>query len=296
MRGPTVTTPLSGFGVPSDVVLWQAIFLTLLSYGVGILGGAVGLALGTMRLPFLLLLGMPAPVAAGTNILVSTLSAVTGSVRHLRERRVDARVVAVQGIPAIVGAFIGGFASGLAPESLLIGLAGILVVWQGVELLLRAKRERPRESPVAARPGAAAADTPRPALGGVWSPGRILAEAVIGFAIGLLGGAVGLILGSLRLPALITILGIDPRIAAGSNLVIGFLMGSFGWVGHVIGGQVDYPLLILMGLTGMVGTYQGARLTGTMSLRGLLTLMGLVLLVVGSLLIWDAGRRAGWLP
>jgi uncharacterized membrane protein YfcA len=113
----------------------------------------------------------------------------------------------------------------------------------------------------------------------------------VGFAIGLLGGAVGLILGSLRLPALITILGIDPRVAAGSSLVIGFLMGAFGWVGHVARGQVDYPLLVLMTLTGMVGTWQGARLTGKLSLRGLLVLMGVVLLFVGGLLIWDAARR-----
>ena len=92
--------------------------------------------------------------------------------------------------------------------------------------------------------------------------------------------------------ALITILGIDPRVAAGSNLVIGFLMGSFGWIGHVVEGQVDYPLLVLMGLTGMAGTDRGARLTGAMSPRGLLMLMGLVLLLVGSLLLWNAGRRA----
>lgn len=279
-----MTVPLSAFGLPSPVPLWEALFLTVLSYGVGVLGGIVGLALGTMRLPFLLLLGMPAPVAAGTNILVSTLSAATGSVRHLRERRVDVRVVAVQGIPAVLGAFLGGFASGVAPEALLIALAGVLVVWQGVELLLRAQRERPRESP-------GGSHTVRASRGERWSVGRITVEAVVGFAIGLLGGAVGLILGSLRLPALITILGIDPRVAAGSNLVIGFLMGAFGWVGHVAKGQVDYPLLILMALTGMVGTHQGARLTGTLSLRGLLTLMGVVLLVVGSLLLWDAARR-----
>lgn len=280
-----MTAPLSAFGLPSPVPLWEALFLTVLSYGVGVLGGIVGLALGTMRLPFLLLLGLPAPVAAGTNILVSTLGAATGSLRHLRERRVDARVVAVQGIPAVLGAFIGGFASGVAPEALLIALAGILVVWQGVELLLRARRERPRESPVGASPG------PGRRHGGRWSAGRITAEALVGFAIGLLGGAVGLILGSLRLPALITILGIDPRVAAGSNLVIGFLMGAFGWVGHVAKGEVDYPLLVLMALSGMVGTHQGARLTGTLSLRRLLTLMAVVLLVVGSLLLWDAARR-----
>ncbi len=279
-----MTLPLSAFGLPSAVPLWEALFLTALSYGVGVLGGIVGLALGTMRLPFLLLLGMPAPVAAGTNILVSTLSAATGSVRHLRERRVDVRVVAAQGIPAVLGAFVGGFGSGVAPEALLVALAGVLVIWQGVELLLRARRESPRERPVASQANQRSS--------GRWSAGRITAEAVIGFAIGLLGGAVGLILGSLRLPALIIILGIDPRVAAGSNLVIGFLMGAFGWVGHVARGQVDYPLLGLMALTGMVGTSQGARLTGALSLSGLLRLMGGVLLVVGTLLLWDASRRA----
>ncbi len=287
-----MTEPLSAFGLPSQVLLWQAIFLTALSFGVGVVGGIVGLALGAMRLPFLLLLGMPAPLAAGTNILVSTLSAITGAWRHLREGRVDLAVVLVQGAPAMLGAFLGGFASGRAPEALLIGLAGALVVWQGIELLQRARREAPR-------PHASEQDGRRAA--GLassleawrrWGLGQIALEALIGFAIGLLGGAVGLILGSLRLPALIAILGIDPRVAAGSNLVIGFLMGSFGWAGHVAHGQVDYPLLVLMGLTGMIGTYYGARLTGTLSLKALLRLMAVVLLVVGVLLLWEAGQRA----
>ena len=49
--------------------------------------------------------------------------------------------------------------------------------------------------------------------------------------MGLLGGAVGLILGSARLPALIRILHMNPRVAAGTNLLIGFVMGSVGWMG-----------------------------------------------------------------
>ncbi|TAJ90585.1 sulfite exporter TauE/SafE family protein [bacterium] len=279
------TEPLASFGLPSNVLVWQAIFFTLLSFGVGIVGGVVGLALGTMRLPFLLLLGMPAPVAAGTNILVSTLSALTGSYKHFRERRVDVYVVTVQGIPAVIGAFIGGFAAGWANERLLIFLAGILVVWQGLELWHRAVKESSKES------AATASYAPQAAGFARWSKGRIAAEAVVGFAVGLLGGAVGLILGTLRLPALITILNIDPRIAAGSNLVIGFLMGGFGWIGHVIRGQVDYPMLTLMALTGMIGTYYGARLTGRISLRNLLYLMAAVLTFVGLLLIRDASGR-----
>lgn len=281
-----MTEPLSSLGLPSEVLVWQAVFFTLLSFGVGIVGGAVGLALGTMRLPFLLLLGMPAPMAAGTNILVSTLSALTGSYKHFVERRVDPYVVAVQGIPAIVGAFLGGFAAGLAHEGLLILLAGVLVVWQGFELWLRAYKEPPKSATT--DPLHAPAEARGLAR---WTTGRMVAEAVVGFAIGLLGGAVGLILGSIRLPALITILNIDPRIAAGSNLVIGFLMGGFGWIGHVARGQVDYPILIMMAATGMIGTYYGAWLTGKMSLRNLLRMMGVVLIVVGTLLIRDAYGR-----
>ena len=83
----------------------------------------------------------------------------------------------------------------------------------------------------------------------------------------MLGGAVGLILGSIRLPALVRILRVDPRIAAGTNLFIGFVMGAAGWVGHVIYGQVDWVLLVMMGAPAMVGSYLGANLTGKVNLE-----------------------------
>jgi len=47
-----------------DLLLWKALVLTVVSTLVGVLGGFVGLALGTMRLPDMLLIGM-AVLAAG---------------------------------------------------------------------------------------------------------------------------------------------------------------------------------------------------------------------------------------
>jgi len=264
------------FGLPSDVLLWKAILLTVVSFLVGILGGFVGLALGTIRLPAMLLLGMPAPIAGGTNILVSGLACLSGSIRHLREGRVNMRIVLVMGVPAFIGAFIGGFLADDAPKGLLILLAGLLVFWQGVEFLIMA-RERKREG---------VTDTnlfggELSGSEGTFTPGRVSAEAGIGLGVGLLGGAVGLILGSIRLPALIRILRVDPRIAAGTNLFIGMLIGAFGWVGHVLQGEVDYVLLVLMGSAAMIGSYYGAKLTGRVQLTNLILAMGLVLLVVG---------------
>ena len=60
---------LEDIGLPSDLLLWKAVTLTIISLAVGVLGGFVGLALGTVRLPAMLLMGMAAPVAGGTNIL-----------------------------------------------------------------------------------------------------------------------------------------------------------------------------------------------------------------------------------
>ena len=264
----------------SEIAVWQAALLTAFSFAVGILGGFVGLALGTIRLPMMLLLGMAAPIAGGTNILVSGLASLAGAARHWREGRVNLRIVLVMGVPACIGALIGGFLSDAAPTGLLIALAGLLVFWQGVEFLIMV-RERSKSGDDQALFGGELSGS-----AGMFTPGRVSAEAGIGLGVGLLGGAVGLILGSIRLPVLIRILRVDPRIAAGTNLFIGVLIGASGWVGHVINGQVDYALLALMGAAAMVGSYYGAKLTGRVRLNGLLLAMGVVLMVVGALLVW----------
>ena len=100
----------------------------------------------------------------------------------------------------------------------------------------------------------------------------------------MIGGSVGLILGSIRLPAIIYILQIDPRKAAGSNLFIGFFIGILGWIGHAYFDQVNYEILITMSFTGMVGSYVGASYTGKVSLNKFVLTLGIILFIVGILL------------
>ena len=268
---------LNELGLASDVLVWQALLLTFVSFAVGLLGGFVGLALGTMRLPALLLLGVPPSIAGGTNILVSGLSSLAGAARHLRAGRVDGRILLIMGAPAFVGVFIGGFMSDRISETLLVFLAGLLVFWQGVEFLDRAYRRSKSGD-----------DAP---TSDAFTRRRVALTGVIGFAVGLLGGAVGLILGSIRLPTLIRVLRADPRIAAGTNLAIGVVMGGLGWIGHAVQGQVDYPVLVLMGAAGMAGSYYGASFTGRVQLNTLIMTMGWVMLGVGILLLVEAFRR-----
>ena len=264
----------------TSLPIWQLLLLSLISLLVGVLGGFVGLALGTMRLPAILLLArnMSATVAGGTNILVSTLSALTGSYRHLLERRVSLETVLAMGLPSVVGAFIGGFFSDVVSEFLLVGLAGAFVLWQGIEFVVHVRVHPINDSPSQM---ISVAHVP-------FKLNRGVVEGGIGFGVGLLGGAVGLILGSLRLPALVRILSMEPQVAAGTNLAIGFLVGSFGFAGHGIKGHLDIPLMIAMGSTGMIGTYYGAHLTRKVGVNTLILVIGWVLIAVGALLFWSS--------
>ena len=266
----------------TDLALWQLALLSLLSLAVGVLGGFVGLALGTMRLPALLLMGVNPQFAAGTNILVSALSAVAGGYRHVKEGRIDWGVVLWLGVPSLIGGFLGGFFAGKFPAGLLIGVAGLLVLWQGVEFFGLSRR-------LAAAASGGDPDGSDSGASGLTGKSGALAGTG-GAAIGLLGGGVGLILGSLRLPLMIRILKIDPRRAAGSNLVVGAVLGIFGFIGHGIHGEVDLPLLLAMALTGMIGSNIGARYTGRVSVRSLVLVLAWVLLVVGVILVVRGGR------
>ena len=253
-----------------DFPTWKLFSLLLISFFVGLLGGFVGLALGTIRLPFLLVFGIPPATAAGTNIIISASSSLSGMIRHFRDGRIDFKIALMMGVPSLFAAFIGGLFSHRLNSDLLILFIGAFVAWQGVEFILMSKKRTQKNFISTSNSNYIQK-----------SVIRNLLEAGIGLGIGLLGGLVGLILGSIRLPALIRLLKVEPRIAAGTNTIIGFCMGFVGGLGHSINGGIEYEIALMMGVSAILGSYQGARLTGKVNLNLLLAFMGGVLLITG---------------
>jgi len=228
------------------------------SFVAGYLGSAVGLVLGTLRLPALLIAAGDASAAAGTNIAVSAAAAASGGLRHAREGRVDRRVVAWMAPPSIAGALLGGFGGHLVPtRALFAGIAAVLA-WNGVDLLVAPFRARPAPKP------------------------RLAPAVVSGFVIGLVGGALGVILGTLRMPALLRAVGLEARSAVGTNLVVGFFLGLAGFAAHALRLEVDWDLLAA-GLAGALpGAWLGARVTGRISELQLRRAIGAALVVIAA--------------
>ena len=244
------------------------LILVLATFGIGVVGSLAGLVLGNLRLPLLLLV-LPPSIAAGTNVTISGAGAGAGVLTHLRAGRFDRQAFLIMTPPSIVGAIIGGYLSGLVPGMLLVVLVAGIVLEQGIELTYRT-----RSTAVAADRGPTIRRTSK------WA--GVL--AVLGFFIGILGGLVGLILGTIRLPALLRA-GISAKDAVATNLAVGFFVGIAGLIGHLVGGTVDLFLVLILVLPAVGGGVVGARLSGTLSERNLKRAVGFTLIAVAVLLI-----------
>ena len=225
-------------------------------------GGLVGLVLGNIRLPVLVLAASSPAAGAGANIGISALAALASATAHIRAGRIDWRLFAWMAPPSMVGAVAGGLLSGVVPGNALLAVIGVTLLVFGVDLLR-------------SKPGGRQASAV-----GVSTRAAILTGALIG----VLGGFVGLILGALRLPALLRFVGADPFRAVGTNAAVGFCLGVAGVFGHLPGG-VDWTLLGVGAATSVPGAIFGARLTGRLDERQLLRAVGLVLLVAGTAMI-----------
>jgi uncharacterized protein len=92
------------------------------------------------------------------------------------------------------------------------------------------------------------------------------------------------------MPALIRFVGMDVRRAAGTNLVVGFLLGVAGFATHAAQQGVDWAVLGA-GLAGaMPGGWLGARATGRLPENTLRLALALTLVVVGAVFAVQAMR------
>jgi uncharacterized protein len=229
------------------------------SFAVAVAGGAVGLVLGNLRLPLFLLAASSPAAAGGANIAVSGISAATASTTHIRAGRINWRLFGWMAPPSVAGALAGGYLAGVVPDTVVLLAIAAVLLYSGLDLLLRTEAAvRTRDRP------------------------RVLAAVVSGAVIGLLGGFVGLILGSLRMPALLRVVGEPPSRAVGTNLAVGVLVGIAGLIGHLPSAAPDWRLIAVGGAASIPGALLGARLTGRLSDPALVQAIGAVLLVAGT--------------
>jgi uncharacterized membrane protein YfcA len=237
-------------------------------------GGLAGLVLGNIRLPATLLVTSSAAAGGGANLLISAAAAGAASVTHVRAGNVNWRLFAWMAPPSIAGAVLGGYLAGVIDEALLLICIAAVLLYSGIDLL----RRRPQTAP--ATPGGPGEPGPRDFN----RPAAVLSGALIG----VLGGLVGLILGTLRMPALLRFLGEPVRSAVGTNLTVGVCVGIAGALGHLPSVAPDWRIAAVGAAASIPGAVLGARLTGRLPERQLVRAIGAVLLVAATVMALQA--------
>lgn len=264
----------------------------LVSGTLAYVGAMVGLVLGQFRLPLLVAALGSAPAAAASNLAISSLGAASGAFVHAREGRVDVRLILTIGAPSALAAYLASrmldHVDAWWIEAVIGGtlLVSALPLAARAWAMRRATKAEPTTEPAPATSGSLHAtpvddDGPRPL-----DPRLLALEVVIGVVLGALSGVVGLLLGTLRLPAMLR-LGVSPPRAAGTNMAIGFLTGVAGALGALGSGRVSLAAFVIVGATTLVGAYLGARRTKRLPRALHFAVIAGVLVAVG---LWMIGK------
>lgn len=232
---------------------------------------AIGLSLGLLgsggsilTVPVLLYLAhQDEKVAIASSLGIVAGISLFASVPYARRHEVDWRSVLRFGLPGIVGTFGGAWLAKYVSAHAQLALLGIVMLVASV-LMLRKPVER---------------STPRQHPGGL--------IALEGLAVGVLTGLVGVGGGFLIVPALVLLAGLPMRRAIGTSLVIITLKSLVGFAKYVevladLDLAVDWNVLALFTVVGIVGSLAGGRVSTVVPQRALQRVFSAVLVLAGA--------------
>lgn len=118
----------------------------------------------------------------------------------------------------------------------------------------------------------------------------ILFLSTIGFIISFIGGMVGLVLGVIRLPFIVST-GLNVTESIGTNIGVSTLGAITAAIQHIRKRNISFTIFIIMALSGAIGAFYGASLTKNVSINLLLILIGLIISYESFTLLKDNNRN-----
>ena len=257
----------------------MTILVILAGLSTGILLGLLGSGGSIATVPALIyLLGVSPKSAIALSLGIVGITAMVSAINHFRFGNIKLRVAAVFGPFGMLGTYAGTKLGILMPEILQLGLFAFVMYAAAFRML------KPKRNLSLAETGIVC-DTPEmaPPVGAVSLHFGYV--ALLGLAVGLLTGMVGVGGGFLIIPALVLFAGIPMKQAVGTSLVIVALNSVTGFIGYYGVVPVDYTLMVTFTAVAIIGGFVGARISCHVSAESLRWGFGLFLVIVASYIL-----------
>lgn len=238
----------------------------------GALGGLMGVGGGIILVPLLVhALHVGQHEAQGTSLAFITVTAVVAAAPYLREGNLDLGLAAWLSLGAVPGVLLGAALARRLTAGRLRQVFGALLLATAIRILV---------------------DVPlHTAVGRVWGAPW---NALLGVAVGALGGLLGIGGGTILVPVLVLGERIPQHVAQGVSLLMILPTGIVGAWTHARHGHLAAGLLPGLMAGGAIGALLGGLLAHEIEAASLSRLFALFLLPVSAQMIF--GRRRATVP
>jgi len=261
------------------------IYLAIVGFVIGILGGFFGVGGSFIAGPALRLVGLDWNFAVGTDLAHIVGKSVVAAKRHRALGNVDLRLGLIMAIGTIAGAEAGAQLIQMLKRAgnvnFVVSIVSIVVylsisafmLWESRKTL---KSQRGRSSKAKVK-GLTAKKKDKSAFGHVsraiqrlkiWPMIALPTSGVkaislwmillVAFVGGVFGGFLGGGAGYIRMPSMVYVLGIPTHLAVGTDLFEIVISASYGTFSHAVKGNVDILIALVMHTGAAIGAQIGA--------------------------------------
>jgi len=285
--------------LPIAEVSVNAFLLLGLGGAIGFLSGLFGVGGGFLMTPILIFIGIPPPVAVGTEANQIVASSVSGVLAHWRRGNVDFKMGAVLLLGGLLGSSLGVWLFALLREvgqiDLVIKLCYVTFLGTiGSLMFVESLRSMSRHRAAVPSRGKLHRHT--------WIHGlplkmrfrrsklyiSALLPVGVGFLVGVLAAIMGVGGGFIMVPAMIYLLGMPTAVVVGTSLFqIIFVTANVTVLQATANQTVDVVLALLLLTGAVIGAQVGVRVGTRLHGEQLRVLLAVMVLMVCAKLVYD---------
>ena len=244
--------------------------------------------------PLNVLLGVPYPLAVGSDLCAIIATSSSGVSRHVRLRNFEARSMLLLAVTSMVAAYYGAVLCqnlknlcGQSFTSLMHGMFIAVLLLTAWVVRRSPGRTKEGRSPLQRLPLPPYIDLPSAGLPRVSVPGLCL----VGGVIGVLKGLMGIGGGVLFMPMLVGLVGLSPHQAIGTSLGVVLLSSIAGTIRHGLNGNISLWIVGALMIGGTIGVQIGAWLSQRFHGERIRRYFGVLVLVVAAVIAVDLVRK-----
>jgi uncharacterized membrane protein YfcA len=230
----------------------------------------IGVGGGEFRIPALLyVLGFPVITAVAVNLFIGLLTVIVSFLRRLQLGLFNEHAIhiaSIMSLGSLIGAYFGAFLTARIAEKPLKKVLAIFLIFIGLKVGLEPFTYTSFSS-LTFMPNA---------------PQEIILAFLLGIAIGIISGILGVAGGEFRIPALIYLFSFDVVLAGTTSLLVSIPTVASGFAKHRQMGHINRSaaaIAIIMGAASVLGAWIGSSYAGVIDKDVLKVLLGIILVL-----------------